>query len=245
VVRLYLSDPTIHAYLLYDLVYELERTDAAFEVEGDEVVGYLLVWWGPRAAAVHLWGRAEGLVDGVPCSSRAVVVVHTRELLERVRGFLAPKGELEVREHLEMVVDERGFAPHPAGEAVRLRPDDERHVRALLELMGWQDLGEGEVKRLLARNRYYGIFAGERLVSVAGTHLRTPEVWVVGNVYTHPDYRGRGYAKAVTSAVTRDALSSGARALLHAAEGNEPAIRVYRSLGYEVVGRKPWVLFSP
>lgn len=72
-----------------------------------------------------------------------------------------------------------------------------------------------------------------------------PEVLPIGNVYTHPDYRGRGYAKTVTSAITGDALLSGARALLHVAEDNEPAIRVYRTLGYRTISRKPWVFFKP
>ncbi len=53
-----------------------------------------------------------------------------------------------------------------------------------------------------------------------------------------------GYAKAVTSAVTRDAIFSGALAMLHVEEENEPAIRAYRRLGYRVVRRKPWIRAS-
>ncbi|HDD33548.1 MAG TPA: GNAT family N-acetyltransferase, partial [Thermofilaceae archaeon] len=86
---------------------------------------------------------------------------------------------------------------------------------------------------------------GQPLVSIACAYLRLPEVWVVGDVYTHPAYRGRGYAKAATSAITSDAISAGAIAMLHVAEGNEPALRVYRALGYRVTGRKPWVFYSP
>ncbi len=49
----------------------------------------------------------------------------------------------------------------------------------------------------------------------------------------------------VTSAVTRDAVASGARALLHVSEANEPALRVYSALGYRAASRKPWVFFNP
>ena len=42
------------------------------------------------------------------------------------------------------------------------------------------------------------------LVAVAGTHLvsDTYGVAAIGNVFTHPDYRGRGYATLATGAVT-------------------------------------------
>ncbi len=53
-----------------------------------------------------------------------------------------------------------------------------------------------------------GTFYGVRnqsgsLVSIAGTHLvsQKHEIGCIGNVYTHSDYRGRGYARAATSAV--------------------------------------------
>jgi len=47
IARLYAGDPLTHAYLLYDLVYELERTDAWFEVRGGEVAATSLSGAGP------------------------------------------------------------------------------------------------------------------------------------------------------------------------------------------------------
>jgi hypothetical protein len=64
--------------------------------------------------------------------------------------------------------------------------------------------------------------AEARFVALAETHVGTSAfgVAVVGNVFTHPDTRGRGYASMVTSAVvaalllgdwaSRRAISSGA-----------------------------------
>jgi len=134
IAKLYLSDPLTHVYLLYDLVYELDRTDACFEVVRGSVAGYLLVWKGPRVVCVRLWGRAKSLVDRIPCDSEAIVVVHDRSLLELVTNFLRLKGQLEVKEHLDMVVEEKEFKPYPAGRAVRLDARDERHVVGFLEL---------------------------------------------------------------------------------------------------------------
>jgi Predicted acetyltransferase len=68
---------------------------------------------------------------------------------------------------------------------------------------------------------------------------------MVGDVYTRPEYRGRGNAKAVTSAITREAIVSGAMASLHVKANNEPAIKVYRSLGYIIVKIHDWIVAHP
>ena len=247
VIRLYLSDPLTHVYLLHDLVYELDRMDVCFKTSGGDIVGYMLVWRGPRAVCIRLWGGAKSLVDRIPCNSEAIVVVYDRRLLEAVTKFLKSKGQLDVKEYLDMVVDEEGFKPYSVGRAVRLDARDEYHVGEFLELArasGWK-INEEKARELLARRRYYGLFEEGGLVSIACAFFRMPEVWPIGNVYTHPDYRGKGYAKTVTTAVTRDTLLSGAKALLHVAEDNEPAIRVYKALGYRTISRKPWVFFNP
>ena len=82
---------------------------------------------------------------------------------------------------------------------------------------------------------YFGIFEDGRLVSIAGTHVVSREegVAVVGNVFTHPRCRGRGYATAATSAVTPARLLERCPlVVLTVEEGNEPALQVYQKLGY-------------
>jgi GNAT superfamily N-acetyltransferase len=81
---------------------------------------------------------------------------------------------------------------------------------------------------------YYGIRVNGRLVAAAGTHVigREAGLAVVGNVLTHADHRGRGYAKAVTSAVTAELLRSCDQVVLNVRADNPPAIAAYRHLGY-------------
>ncbi|WP_245690781.1 GNAT family N-acetyltransferase [Sinosporangium album] len=56
----------------------------------------------------------------------------------------------------------------------------------------------------------------------------------VGPVYTPPELRGHGYGSAVTDAVTRHALSRGAReVLLFTDLANPTSNRLYQRLGYE------------
>lgn len=76
-----------------------------------------------------------------------------------------------------------------------------------------------------------------RLIAVAGTHLvsSTYGVAAVGNVFTHPDYRGRGYGAAATSAVVTELLAHGIRDIvLNVGEDNAPALHPYERLGFEL-----------
>jgi RimJ/RimL family protein N-acetyltransferase len=84
---------------------------------------------------------------------------------------------------------------------------------------------------------YFGAFVADRLVAIAGTHVVSPmmSVGVVGNVLTHPAYRGRGLATYVTSRVTSTLFETGCSLVVLTADpGNTPAVRAYARLGYEL-----------
>lgn len=87
-------------------------------------------------------------------------------------------------------------------------------------------------------------FVNNNLISIACTYIRTKDVWVIGDVYTKPEYRGRGYAKIATSAITRDAIIAGTIPLLHVNENNTPAIKLYKKLGYKIIRKRPWIRFE-
>jgi predicted GNAT family acetyltransferase len=88
------------------------------------------------------------------------------------------------------------------------------------------------------------IIDGE-IVSAAAICNKLPEAGIVCDVYTKPEFRGRGYAKAVTSATTRRIVETDAVALLYVEIGNEPAIKVYTELGYKITRTLPWVAAHP
>jgi predicted GNAT family acetyltransferase len=56
---------------------------------------------------------------------------------------------------------------------------------------------------------------------------------VVGNVLTHVDHRGRGYATAVTGAVTAELLRTCDQVVLNVRSDNPPALQAYRRLGFQ------------
>ena len=84
---------------------------------------------------------------------------------------------------------------------------------------------------------YRGIIQDGRLVAIAGTHVvsRSEGVAVVGNVFTHPAYRGRGYATNATSAVTEALLGYCDHVVLTVDPSNTPAVAAYARLGFREV----------
>jgi GNAT superfamily N-acetyltransferase len=83
-------------------------------------------------------------------------------------------------------------------------------------------------------------------VAVAGQTRRVSGVVRIGPVYTPPEHRRRGYGGAVTAAVTRAALDSGARAVVLFTDlANPTSNSVYQRLGYQPVHDRVIIDFTP
>ncbi len=117
----------------------------------------------------------------------------------------------------------------PQGPAV-LRRLTRADVPAMVELAELTEPGPFRT-RTPELGEFFGIFEAGRLVSMAGQRLRLTGFIEVSAVCTHPDARGRGYARAVMAEVIADILGRGALPMLHAFADN-PAIRVYEALGF-------------
>jgi len=102
-----------------------------------------------------------------------------------------------------------------------------------------------EARDLTNKRTYYTVILDNKIVSAAATCVKLPEIHIVCNVYTRLEFRNRGYAKAVTSAITKRAIVSGAIAHLSVEVNNELAIRVYNKLRYRVVNTRPWITARP
>ena len=79
---------------------------------------------------------------------------------------------------------------------------------------------------------YIGIRDQGRLVAMAGERFKLPGFTEVSAVCTHPDYRGRGYAAALTLAVATRIAARGETPFLHTFASNINAIRLYEKLGF-------------
>lgn len=88
-------------------------------------------------------------------------------------------------------------------------------------------------KRTIELGKYFGVFSsGRQLIALAGERLRMPGYTEVSAVCTHPDHRGKGYARSLMSILMREIKRRGETPFLHVKGDNAGAIRLYESLGF-------------
>jgi RimJ/RimL family protein N-acetyltransferase len=222
-------DRLFAAYAMCDLEErEFPRTRWGIALVGDEPVAVAMEYSGLTPQPLFVMGRNDGiealLRDVV--RPRAAYVAARSEALQAVeRVYRVDPGPPMVR----MWVDRARFRPYPS-DVRRLLPVEIGELNRLYQLGFASWLSSSAI----AEGVYYGIRAGGKLVAAAGTHVNSPiaRLAVVGNVFTHVDHRGRGYATAVTGAVTAELLRSCDHVVLNVRSDNPPALQAYRRLGY-------------
>jgi len=85
-----------------------------------------------------------------------------------------------------------------------------------------------------------GVLAATAAVSRTGQFPSTAHKMVMWGVFTHPALRRQGLSRAVVEAALRHAFASGIRRVNLLVYGpNEPALGLYRSLGFVECGTEP------
>lgn len=222
-------DRLFAAYAICDLEdSEFGRTKWGVAYAAGRPVAVGLEYTGLTPQPLFLMGRNDGIeaILREILRPRAAYVASLTEGLPAVEAvYRVDAGPPMVR----MWVDRARFRPYPA-DVRRLFPSDIGELNRLYQLGFASWLPSSSI----ANGVYYGIRVGGRLVSAAGTHVISPSarLAVVGNVLTHTEYRGRGYATAVTGAVTAELLRTCDHVALNVRSDNPPAIQAYRRLGY-------------
>ncbi|MDE2376328.1 GNAT family N-acetyltransferase [Bradyrhizobium sp.] len=75
---------------------------------------------------------------------------------------------------------------------------------------------------------FLGIKAGSELVAMIGERMKPGNYTEMTAICVHPDHRGRGYAQALMSVISRQILARGEIPFLHVFTSNVPAIALYR-----------------
>jgi GNAT superfamily N-acetyltransferase len=141
----------------------------------------------------------------------------------------APKGW---RIDLETVMCQMVWnAPSPADSASDARLLGPAHRPAMHELAVLTNPGPFG-PRTPELGEYWGIFDGDRLAAMTGERAHAGAFREVSGVCTHPDYRGRGWARDLVAIVVRAQLQRGQTPFLHVMKANEGARALYRKMGF-------------
>ena len=225
------TDRLYSAYALCDLDdREFQRTRWGVALADGDPIAVVLQYAGYSPQPIFVMGQNAGvkaILQGVIRPRTAFVAARTEQLPAVADCYRVDPGPDMVR----MWTDRTHFRPYPA-DVRRMLPVEIGELNRLYQLgfASWLPASA------IADGLYFGIRVGGRLVSAAGTHVISPtaRLAVVGNVMTHSDYRGRGYATAVTGAVTAELLRFCDQVVLNVRADNPPALAAYRRLGYMV-----------
>jgi ribosomal protein S18 acetylase RimI-like enzyme len=225
------TDRLYSAYALCDLDdREFLRTRWGVALVGGEPVAVVLQYAGYSPQPIFVMGENAGIAAILA----DVIKPRTAYLAARAEHLAAITANYRVEPGppmFRMWVDGAHFRPFPA-DVQRLLPVEIGELNRLYQLgfASWLPA------TAISDGLYYAVRVGGRLVSAAGTHVISPsaKLAVVGNVMTHADYRGRGYATAVTGAVTEELLRFCDQVVLNVRADNPPALAAYRRLGYQV-----------
>jgi len=213
---------------------EFQRTRALVARRGREHIALGMEYSGWAPQPLHLFGEPAG-----------IGAILAQGLKPRAAWVPTPPGgdpvldlqyeSEKVNPMLRMAVRRATFRRYQGDAAplvVPLIPADASDLNRLYQLgfAAWLP------PLAVAEGVYRGIRRNGRLVAAAGTHVigRRERIAVVGNVLTASGFRGAGYARATTSAVTEELLGYCDDVVLNVRADNPVAVRAYASLGYEV-----------
>jgi ribosomal protein S18 acetylase RimI-like enzyme len=87
--------------------------------------------------------------------------------------------------------------------------------------------------RTIEFGTFIGIKDGDKLIAMTGERMKVPGHDEISGVCTHPDYQGKGYARALVHAVATLIKQRGNKPFLHVRSANEAAIRSYEAVGFK------------
>jgi ribosomal protein S18 acetylase RimI-like enzyme len=236
------QDRIYAAYAIGDLESSLFTQCQWFGAENDgEMQALALFFTGLDPPALFTMGNTGGvatILDSALQPERAYFTCRAEHLL--VVEAYYDLGEIE---HMfRMAIVPADFRSFP-GPTVKLDLSYLDALRRLYRLGG----GDAFAPYQLRDGVYYGVEVNGQLISAAGTHLVSPTFGVagVGNIFTHPNHRRRGYGTACTSHVVEELLAQGLDVVLNVNRENTEAIGIYERLGFrkhcpyiEVVGER-------
>jgi hypothetical protein len=107
---------------------------------------------------------------------------------------------------------------------------DEAAMRELAE--GCGETAWKQSKIAVDRQTNFGIFSGPKLVAASG-YLNLDGVLAYIGVITHPDHRGKGYAKSVVTASMTHALEKNLYPMWRTLESHDTAVQLAGVMGFQ------------
>lgn len=223
-------DPLDCYFFILDWTQRREQSKIFLAVEGEEVLGSLLVF---ADYIVQFRGSREAVQKLLDYSNLEKVELQAPLNCEDI---ICQKFKPRVKQVMVLMRLNRG-EEHVCLTAtpVRLNVEDAEEVAALMRRCAPEWWGETNAEQLKQRWQnvfWLGIKLQGRLVSLGNTRF-VDFASNIGVVATDEHYRSRGYATSIVSALVEEILKRSPIALIHVIADNAPAVRTYSKVGFK------------
>jgi len=223
-------DPIDYYFFILDWTQRREQTKIFLAVEGKEVLGSLLVFADYN---VQLRGSREAVQKLFECANFEKVELQAPLDCEDI---VCQKYKPRVKQNMVLMRLNRGEEHVCLTETpVGLNVEDAEEVAALMRRCDPEWWGETKAEQLKQRWQnvfWLGIRKEGRLLSVGNVRF-VDFASNIGVVATDENYRNRGYATSIVSALVEEILMRSPVALIHVIADNAPAVRAYSKVGFK------------
>ena len=223
-------DPIDYYFFILDWAQRREQTKIFLAVEGEEVLGSLLVF---DDHVVQFRGSREAVQKLLEYAN--LVKVELQAPLD-CEDIVCQKYKPRIRQDMMLMRLNRGEEHVCLIETpVRLDVEDADEVAALMRRCDPEWWGETEAEQLKQRWQnvfWLGIRQDGKLVSVGNVRF-VDFASNIGVVATDEYHRSRGYATSIVSALVEEILKRCPIALIHVIADNAPAVRAYSKVGFK------------
>jgi ribosomal protein S18 acetylase RimI-like enzyme len=129
---------------------------------------------------------------------------------------------------LKMVWEGAEPVDDAAPDAIALRAE---HAAQAVELATLTNPGPFGL-RTIEMGEYFGYFDDSRLIAMAGERMAAGPLHEVSGICTHPEFRGRGLARRLTSKLVRRQMRRGETPFLHVMSANTGAQALYEKMDF-------------
>jgi len=162
------------------------------------------------------------------------LVTHGRRLALSYTGTLSlDENKWALLQHMDVtqMVYEDPVTSFTTEASHLIVPLGNEHVPQMLELTALTKPGPFLTRTILFGN-YCGIFREGRLAAMAGQRMHPVPYLEISAVCTHPDFRGKGYARTLMLHIMKRILDNSYIPFLHVLSANTSAIGLYESIGF-------------
>jgi ribosomal protein S18 acetylase RimI-like enzyme len=198
------------------------------EVTGDAA-------WYPSTIAPFIAIPSAGVVPNLTDAADRGLR-HPAYFVGAIPVSLPEEWDFVARSHILQMLPTSANVPDASEDGIRVLGTADRPSMLALMRIAFPDFFRERTAEL---GEYLGIFAGGKLVAMAGERFAFDGLQEISGVCTHPDFVGRGYARRLTQALMRRHRQRGVGSFLHVSEENVAARRLYESMGFVVRASLP------